>query len=718
MRGRKQCDPISGCGKFYKQHLNKCPSCGASEAFSNLIPFNPLDWTYDLETYPNIFTADFKHMNSGARAFYEISDRRNDLDGLLVFLFALKQTNCRLIGFNNIGFDYPILHFILEHAHLSPTVTDIFNKAQSIINTPWERRFDNVIWDNDHHIVQIDLFKIHHFDNEARRTSLKMLEFNMRSENIEDLPYPPGTMLNHQEKDVLISYNDHDVNETEKFAFESIELIEFREQLSEKYGRNFLNHNDTKIGKDYFIMELERLIPGSCYTRDHNNRRQPRQTVRSSINLGDVIFPYINFKLPEFERVKNWLASQVITETKGVFTDLSAVINDFKYDFGVGGIHGSIDSTIVYSDDDYVLYDWDVASYYPNLAIANRLFPEHLSEQFCDIYKDVFEQRRQYKKGTPENAMLKLALNGVYGDSNNKYSPFYDPKYTMSITINGQLLLCLLAQYLLDIPNLTMIQINTDGLTVKCPRQYIQTMKDICKWWENYTCLELESVEYNRMFIRDVNNYIGEYVDGGVKRKGAYEYKLTWSQNHSALVVPKAAEAALVHGKDIREFIINHDDIFDFMLRTKVGRSDKLILTNAESVIAGKPIELQKITRYYVSNDGGALTKISPPTKGYQVGQWKRATKLTDQFYKSVIKELRNQDHSARLPADLDSLGLPWDENINTKNRSKYEERKTNINSGYLITPCNDIKQARRDNINFEYYIAEAEKLVKPLRGN
>lgn len=44
-----------------------------------------------------------------------------------------------------------------------------------------------------------------------------------------------------------------------------------------------------------------------------------------------------------------------------------------------------------------------------------------------------------YAKGTPENAMLKLALNSVYGDSNNQYSVFYDPMYTMKITVNGQL---------------------------------------------------------------------------------------------------------------------------------------------------------------------------------------------------------------------------------------------------------------------------------------
>jgi hypothetical protein len=32
----------------------------------------------------------------------------------------------------------------------------------------------------------------------------------------------------------------------------------------------------------------------------------------------------------------------------------------------------------------------------------------------------------------PESAMLKLALNGVYGDSNNVFSVFYDPLFTMT----------------------------------------------------------------------------------------------------------------------------------------------------------------------------------------------------------------------------------------------------------------------------------------------
>jgi len=394
-------------------------------------------------------------------------------------------------------------------------------------------------------------------------------------------------------------------------------------------------------------------------------------------------------------------------------TGLNCIVNGFQFDFGTGGIHGSIDSTIVYTDEECVIFDWDVEGFYPSLGNVNNLFPEHLSNQFGAVDSMLKAERAKHEKGTPLNKAIKLSRNGAYGDSNNKYSPFFDPQYTMSITINGQLLLCLLSEHLLKIPGLSMIQANTDGVTVKCPRVYIDHMKTVCKWWEDYTCLKLESVIYSRMFIRDVNNYIGEYQDGGVKRKGAYEYKLEWHKNHSQLVVPMAAEAALVRGEDIGEFIRNHTDIFDFMLRTKVKRADQLVISDA----AGNERQLQKITRYYIAKDGGAMTKISPPAKGIASGTWKRATKLTDQFYNQVVAELKAADWSHVGAHELDATGLPWDERINTKNGSKYEIRRTGLNVGYLVAPCNDIRDADRSNIDFDYYIAEARKLVDPLRS-
>jgi hypothetical protein len=39
-------------------------------------------------------------------------------------------------------------------------------------------------------------------------------------------------------------------------------------------------------------------------------------------------------------------------------------------------------------------------------------------------------------------------------------------------------------------------------------------------WWQNKTKLKLEKAVYQRMIIRDVNNYIAIYDDGSLKTKG------------------------------------------------------------------------------------------------------------------------------------------------------------------------------------------------------
>ena len=630
-----------------------------------MVAADPKDTIFDCESYLNVFTLSAKHAATGVRWRFEYSHRRNDIPQMIDWLTALRSGGSRLIGFNNVGFDYPVLHFILNTQPL-PTPAAINAFVQRIINADHSRRFDHIIWDRERYVEQVDLYKIHHFDNVARATSLKVLEFNMRSQSIQDLPFKPGTALTDGQIDQLLDYNDHDVDKTEEFYYHTLPAIRFREALSAKYGRNFLNHNDTKIGKDYFIMRLEQDAPGSCYCVGADGRREPRQTVRESIALRDVIFPWIKFKRPEFTAIQDWLAAQVITETKGVFEKLHCVVDGFQFDFGTGGVHGSVTNRIVRSDADHIIQDWDVESYYPNLGIKNRVYPQHLGELFCDIYSDVFEQRKSYAKGTPENAMLKLALNGVYGDSNNKYSPFYDPAYTMAITINGQLLLCLLADYLMDIPGLEMIQVNTDGLTIRIPRDREADVTAVTEWWQSHTLLRLEKAEYEMMALRDVNSYLAVKPDGKLKRKGAYEWQATdqggtlgWHQNHSALVIPKAAEAALVEGVPVREYVLNHDDLHDFMLRTKVPRTSRLVLETG-----GVVEPLQNICRYYVSKQGGSLVKIMPPL--------------------------------AKKPG---------------------VERRIGVCVGWAVRPCNELTGVQGVDINMEYYITEAEKLVRPLRG-
>lgn len=655
---------------------------------------------YDIETLPNLFSLTAMDATTGEVWVFEMSERQNDILLLVAWLRYLQENKIDMVGYNNIGFDYPIIHFILL-ANGLVTVEQIYEKAMSIINS--YDKFAHTIWPNDWFIPQIDLFKIYHFDNQAKSTSLKALQFNMRSDSVEDMPIAHGTMIQADQIPALLSYNLHDVTETAKFLGKSMEQVEFRRYLSDLYNRDFMNHNDTKIGKDYFIMRLEEQNPEACYMRGDGGR-EPRQTPRASIPLVDVIFPYVAFNHPEFQRALDWLKGHTVVETKGKL-GLSATIDGFTFDFGTGGIHGSVESQVVREDEHYALIDIDVASYYPNIAIANRVFPEHLGELFCDIYKDVYEQRKQHKKGTPENAMLKLALNGVYGDSNNVYSPFYDPQYTMSITINGQLLLCMLAEQLMTIPGLTMIQINTDGLTIRVPRVVEQFVVIICKWWEAFTCLTLEDVRYSMMAVRDVNNYLAVTTEGKVKRKGAYDSRLPgerfdvpalgWHQNTSSLVVAKAAEAAIVKGLDVTAFIHNHTEPFDFMVRAKATGASHLVLVMDD----GAETPLQKTTRMYVARQGGSVFKNSPPPPNEVEGWYKRSPKVSKTDYAAW--------HAA--------WGNVHNPEIHTKNKSIYENRRTGILVGWKCAECNRAEDFDWANLNYDYYIQEAMKLVQAV---
>jgi len=226
-------------------------------------------WVYDIESYPNIFTLCAVYGNGKGIRVFEVSDRKNDTELLLEWLRNLYTNNHKMAGFNNIGYDYNIVHRIIEMAKEVVGTTDrvelsaelIYSWTCEIIDSHKGGRWGTTVKESEVMIPQVDLFKIHHFDNPAKATSLKMLEFNMRSENVEDLPFPVGKVLTHDEMDVLIGYNKHDVMQTLKFLSFSKDAIVLREQLSVDYGWDCTNFNDTKIGKELFIRTLEAESP-------------------------------------------------------------------------------------------------------------------------------------------------------------------------------------------------------------------------------------------------------------------------------------------------------------------------------------------------------------------------------------------------------------------------------------------------------------------------
>ena len=701
-------------------------------------------WIWDIECYPNLFLICAKNCITGERRRFQVSPLGDDRKEIALWLQNEVE---EMVGFNSLFYDYPVLHYAL--LNLWNLRGRDFCKKTFDYSTSIIKGRKTFIKDRDVVRKQIDLFKINHYDNKAKMTSLKLLQFNLRLKNIRELPYKPGTVLTDEQIQTVIDYCDNDADATELVYIETLSEIQLREKLSGQYNIDFTNFNSTKIGEYILISKIITALGEDAvydiFETDNGIRKKVKNTKRESIDLNDVIFPYINYTTEPFQKILEWFKSRVITETKGVFSEipfdelkslephyfidkkvgkqktLNIIYKGFQYDFGVGGIHGSVSPGIYESDDDYELWDWDVASYYPNLAIKNRFYPEHFGEVFCDIYESIYEERKLYPKKThpAENIALKLALNGSYGKSNSIFSALYDPLYTMKTTVNGQLLLCMLSERLMEeIPDCTMIQINTDGMTVRVHKKYIEQMKAICARWEKLTQLELESVMYSKMIIKDVNNYIAVKTDGKAKRKGAaFIYKiepgeLELHKNFSMLIVPKALEAYFVDNKPVEKFIRNHDDIYDFFKRTKINRTDTLYarLLNEQGNIISQE-EVQRIVRYYISGyqqfDKDSKTFIQ---HGTGVTLIKEMPPLAQKETKKMITDFNKEVKNGYLGT------------YEQYKESLIKPRNTNIEAGYLCTVANDMKltsiEEIKSTIDYQYYIDEVYKIINLIEHN
>ena len=394
-------------------------------------------WIYDEESYPNLFLLSAKNPFTKERKKFQISclaDERGDLANWL-----LNNVE-NMIGFNNLFYDYPVLHYLITKC-MSMSAQNacfaIFRFGDKKIKSQGRGFFKNDIPLRK----QFDLFKINHFDNKAKMTSLKLLEFNLRLDNIQELPYPVGTYLTREEIYKVIEYCDNDVDATELTFFKTLPAIELRQVLSPKYNIDFTNFNDVKIGEHIFISKIiqkagEHLVYTEIETQSGGIKKIPRNTIRESINIGDTILPFIQFREEPFQKILDWFKNKTIKELNGVFSkipfedlvslepyyfvkktvgkqkNLNIIYKGFQYDFGVGGIHGSIDSGCYIPEADELICDIDVSGYYPSMSEIFNFEPEHLQGVYSEVHKEIKEERKLYPKKTPENTSMKLAGNG------------------------------------------------------------------------------------------------------------------------------------------------------------------------------------------------------------------------------------------------------------------------------------------------------------------
>ena len=589
-------------------------------------------WVMDYETICNCFIGVFQHYtDESQRKIFIINENQNDYIDLISFFENNIKHKEYHISYNGLAFDSQITEHLLQRKSRflkldgKSLAKEIYEYAQKVI----ERSDSNTFQEYPPFklsIKQIDLFKMNHWDNRAKMSSLKWIQYSMDWYNVEEMPHHHNEPIKtFEELDNVISYCINDVLSTKEILQYSKEQIVLRQTLTKEYNIDLYSASEPRISKELFLHFLSNKL------EMEKSEIKTLRTPRSSIVIGDCILPYIKFKTPVFQELLKYFQNKTITSTKDGFK-YTVNYKGVKTDYGLGGIHGSIDADIYTANPGWTIMTSDVTSFYPNLAIRNGFHPQHLPKKdFCELYEWFFEERKKIPKSDPKNYVYKIILNSTYGLTGDENSFLYDPKMTMQITVNGQLLLTMLYEMLtIAIPEAIPLMQNTDGLEMIIPNNKIETYMQVCKEWEALTQLQLEHDEYSKMIIRDVNNYIAVHKNGKVKCKGAFEWEdlhkkkvAVFHKNKSFLIIPKAIYAYFVNGIKPEDFIEVNNNIFDYCAGVK---SKGGWYYEARSVENGEVVckKLQKIVRYYISNSGSKLVKCNPDGREIQVeaGIW------------------------------------------------------------------------------------------------
>ena len=209
---------------------------------------------------------------------------------------------------------------------------------------------------------------------------------------------------------------------------------------------------------------------------------------------------------------------------------------------------------------------------------------------------------------------LKLVVNTTYGASLNKYNDLCDPLMGRSVCITGQLFLLELAQHLYkDIPDLRIVQLNTDGIMIEFDDSQYDQVQEILAEWQSRTGFELEEDSIAQIAQKDVNNYVEVQPSGKFKTKGGYLVRGiapagAFNVNNNATIVAKALVEYFVHGTPPEDTINACDDIFQFQIIAKAGAKYR----EAYHLVDGEKVPVQKVNRIYATKDTryGKLFKV------------------------------------------------------------------------------------------------------------
>lgn len=466
------------------------------EMFHTSVSRDPV--VFDVECYVNYFLVMFKNIRTGKIALEET------YNGSYIDLQRLQwmMHSFHLVSFNGIHYDVPIVSAALagkDAAQLKALTHQIINEQIQPYIVLRSAKVKS-LKDLDH----IDLIA-----HAPVGTGLKKCGARLYAETLQDLPFHHETTLSIPQALIVRWYCANDLRQTEMLFHRLKEPLELRVQLTKEYGVDLRSKSDAQIAEAVIAEEYYKVTRDKARTPNIPPGTRYKYKVPAFLKFNS---PLMQWVLETVQRadfvVGEFGAIAMPEELKGLDIKIAGSV----YRMGIGGLHSSEKTAAHHADDNTVISDRDVTSFYPFIILLLGLYPPHLGREFLRIYRKLVDRRIAAKKAgnTVVADALKITINGSYGKLASPYSVLYAPDLQIQVTVTGQLVLLMLIERL-EMSGFSVVSANTDGIVIKYSKAATDTVNAIVKQWEQDTGFEMEETRYRHLYSRDVNNYIAVY---------------------------------------------------------------------------------------------------------------------------------------------------------------------------------------------------------------
>lgn len=566
---------------------------------------------YDIKVFPNCFHCTCKDSENHKIYKFEISCRKNQLEELVDFFYT-NRTDHIMCGYNNKHYDDIVINYIIHFYNrmkrlgYSRICSSLYYLSKEIISSEKTGNIDKIKqYKYANYFYSFDLMLMLYSSKQQK--SLKEIEILLHMPNVQEYEGNFDMQIEECDIDAMIEYNVNDVDATETLLNKVKEDVELRLEVEKEWGFDALSMSGVRFGEEILL----NTVLGITNTTKDELKTRTRKV--GNIRLGDIILPFIQYSNPKLKEVlldvKNATCNASKSDKKQESYEKKFVLSNICYSIGEGGIHTINEPRVYKPTDEQFIGHSDVTSMYPSLAIINHWLPVHLGEDFWNVYNALYKERLTAKRNGEllKSKAFKQALNALTGKMQQESSWAYDPLNVYKIRINGQLILLMLVDKLLEL-NCKIVQVNTDGVVYIADKSARFAIADAIKEVEQLTQLTFESDDYESFYQYDVNNYFGVrkgYSQSGdprlIEKKGKFITDIGLNNSMTPVVISKAVINYFLNNEPIDKFIKKDRDIRDFLMSQSVNKESKV-------EYGGK--QIQRINRYYASNSGYYLIRV------------------------------------------------------------------------------------------------------------